>query len=305
MKTSLEAFLRRTALHCALWCAVITLFVFSFSTSLFAQGASPLELGRRIVPDVVGVLVGPNFNYATGTFESGCPCTFTGGFGIGPVVGVMYEKNLFSPSPQWRLGTLNLGARLLYEQRNIAAAFLEYERTQVESRSQPGQFFQVPILFRHLAEGSFSMLTLTPYLSWSPFTQTPGFLQNVYFQVGLQGGYVLSSRIRHTKFVGQSTVTLPNGELSSVQIAIDSVTVSDRKVVQDSTFPRVNQIQLGLSIGAGADIPLGREGGRFRFTPLVQYVLPLTRISESGTNFTISSLQILLGVKMNLQDVSN
>lgn len=272
---------------------------------LLAQGASPLELGRRIVPDVIGILIGPNFNYASGTFDTGCPCTFTGGFGVGPTLGVMYEKNLFSPSPQWRFGALNLGVRALYEERNISAAFLEYERVSVESVTQRGQFFNVPILFRNLGEGSFSMFTLTPYLSWSPFTQTPGFLQNVYFQAGVQAGFVVSSRIRHTKIVENPNVKLPNGEPTVVAIQIDSTTFRDRKVVEDGPFPKVNQVQIGINVGVGADIPLGKEGGRFRLSPLVQYIFPLTNMSESGNNFRIGSLQVLLGVKMNLQDVSN
>ncbi len=271
-----------------------------------AQSASPLELGRRIVPDVIGIVLGPNFNYATGTFDTGCPCTFTGGFGIGPTVGLLYEKNLFSPSPQWRLGTVNFGARLLYEQRNIASAFLEYERVPVESLVQRGQSFIVPILFRHLAEANFSMLTLTPYLAWSPFTQAQGLLQSVYFQGGVQVGYVLSSRIRHTKIVEQPTVRLPNGEVSQVEIIVDSLgTGGLRRVVQDSSVARVNPLQLGLSLAAGAEIPLGREGGRFRLSPFVQYIFPLTNMSEAGRDFRIGSLQVLLTLKMNLQDASN
>jgi Outer membrane protein beta-barrel domain len=272
----------------------------------FAQGASPLELGSRIVPDVLGVLVGPNFNYASGTFDTGCPCTFTGGFGIGPSLGVMYEKNLLSPSPNWRLGTLNFGARLLYEQRNISSAFREYENTSIESIAQKGQFFTVPILFRHLAETSFTMLTLTPYLSWSPFTQAQGILQGVYFQAGLQGGYVFNQSLKHTKFSVNETVKLPNGEVALIEFA---ATGKNSVVVQDSaSISSVNRIQFGVSIAAGADIPLGREGGRFRLSPLVQYTFPFTTLADydgGARNFRISTLHILLGIKMNLQDVSN
>jgi hypothetical protein len=276
------------------------------TTRSFAQGASPLELGRRIVPDVLGVLVGPNINYGSGTFDTGCPCTFTGGFGVGPSLGLMYEKNLLSPSPDWRLGTLNFGARLLYEQRNISSAFREYEQTSVESISERGQFFTVPILFRHLAETSFTMLTLTPYLSWSPFTQSPGILQGIYFQAGFQGGYVFNQSLRHTKFSLNETVRLPNGEVATVEFA---KTESRSIVVQDSaSISSVNRIQFGVSIAAGADIPLGREGGRFRLTPLVQYTFPFTTLADydgGARSFRISTLNILLGIKVNLQDVAN
>jgi hypothetical protein len=277
-----------------------------FPAFTLAQGASPLELGSRIVPDVLGVLVGPNINYASGSFDTGCPCTFSGGFGVGPSVGLMYEKNLLSPSPNWRLGTLNFGARLLYEQRNISSAFREFEQTAVESISQKGQFFTVPILFRHLAETSFTMLTLTPYLSWSPFTQAQGILQGVYFQVGLQGGYVFNQSLKHTKFSLNETVKLPNGEVALIEFV---KTGNNSVVVQDSaSISSVNRIQFGASIAAGADIPLGREGGRFRLTPLVQYTFPFTTLADydgGARSFRISTLNILLGIKMNLQDVSN
>jgi hypothetical protein len=281
----------------------LTALVPTFS---FAQGASPLELGSRIIPDVLGVLVGPNFNYGNGTFDTGCPCTFSGGFGVGPSLGVMYEKNLLSPSPNWRLGTLNFGARLLYEQRNISSAFREYENTSIESLAQKGQFFSVPILFRNLAETSFTMLTLTPYLSWSPFSQAQGILQGVYFQAGVQGGYVFNQSLRHTKFSLDKTVRLPNGEEASIEFKESG---TNSVIVQDSaSMSSVNRLQFGVSIAAGADIPLGREGGRFRLSPLVQYTFPFTTLLDydgGARSFRISTLHVLVGIKINLQDVSN
>jgi hypothetical protein len=257
------------------------------SSRLFAQESSPLELGRRVVSDVVGVVIGPTFQSASGYFDSGCPCRFDGGVGAGIAVGLLYETNLVSPSATWRLGALNFGARLMYESRNVNTAFREYENVQIES-TQSGQFFTVPILFRNLAESNFSMLTLTPYLSWNPFWQ-------VFVQAGFQAGYVTSSRLKHTKFAVDTSVRLPNGE--TADIVFDETGRTDI-VIEDTTFPRVNPLQLGIALTAGLDIPLGT---RFRLAPMFNAVIPLTNIAESGSGYRLASWQILAALKMNLQ----
>ncbi len=256
-----------------------------------SEGSSPLELGRRVVPDVVGIVAGPGFYAQSGSFATGCPCTFTGGVGAGLVVGLMYEKNLLAPNANWRLGTINIGARLMYEDRRINAAFREYENVRVQSLAQPSQFFTVPILFRHLAEASFPTFTLTPYLTWNPLTI--GIFQP-FVQVGLQGGFIASSRLTHTKFVLDRTVRLPNGEEAEVNF---SATESNRIVVQDSTFAPLNTFQLAASLTVGTDIPLGT---RFRISPMLQYLLPLTTINPPG-DFRMTAWQILVALKMNLE----
>lgn len=265
-----------------------------FAPALHAQegeGSSPLELGRRIVPDVIGIVAGPGFYVQNGSFATGCPCTFTGGVGAGIVAGLMYEKNLIAPNANWRLGTINIGARLMYEDRRITAAFREYENVRVQSLAQPSQFFTVPILFRHVAEASFPTFTLTPYIVWNPITI--GIFQP-FVQVGLQGGLITGSRLKHTKYVLDHTVRLPNGEEAEVTF---SETETDRVVVQDSTFSPLTTFQMAASLTVGTDIPLGT---RFRLSPMFQYLLPLTTINSPG-NLTITAWQILLALKMNLE----
>ncbi len=256
------------------------------------EGSSPLELGRRIVPDVIGIVAGPGFYAQDGSFATGCPCTFTGGVGAGIVAGLMYEKNLLAPNANWRLGSINIGARLLYEDRRVNAAFREYETVPVQSLAQPLQRFPVQVLFRHLAEASFSTLSLTPYIVWNPLTI--GIFQP-FVQVGLQGGFIMNSRLKHTKFVLDHTVRLPNGEEAEVSFA---ETNSDRIVIQDSAFLPLNTFQLAASLAVGADMPLGT---RFRLSPMLQYLLPLTTINPPPGNLTITAWQILLALKMNLE----
>ena len=276
-------------------------------TNLSAQDnerSSPLELGRRVVPDVIGIIAGPGFNVQNGSFvtDSLCQCRFNNGVGVGLVAGVMYEKNLLTPNATWRLGTVNIGARLMYENRNINAAFREYETLSFRSPTRPELSFSIPTLFRHLAELNFSMITLSPYVSWNPLSI--GIFQP-FVQVGLQGGLIINSRMRHTIFVLEPEKVLPNGERSTASIQIirgQDTTYSDRKVLEDSDITnRVNTVQIAANIAVGTDIPFGT---RFRLSPMLNYVIPLTQMLSRPTlneNFSISSWQVLVALKMTLE----
>lgn len=275
-------------------------------TTLFAQeneGSSPLELGRRVVPDVIGIIAGPGFNVQNGSFVTDtCQCKFNNGVGAGLVVGLMYEKNLLTPNATWRLGTVNIGARLMYENRNINAAFREYETLSFRSPTRPELSFSIPTLFRHLAELNFSMITLSPYVAWNPLSI--GIFQP-FVQVGLQGGLIVNSRLRHTISVLEPEKVLPNGERSTASIQIirgQDTTYSDRKVLQDNDITnRVNTVQIAANIAVGTDIPFGT---RFRLSPMLNYVIPLTQMLSSPTlneNFSISSWQVLVALKMTLE----
>jgi hypothetical protein len=282
------------------------------------EGSSPLELGRRIVPDVIGIVAGPGFYAQDGFINTECGCTFTNGVGAGIVAGVMYEKNLLAPNANWRLGTINIGARLLYEERNIGAAFREYEPLPIKSLEPPFRTYTVPILMRYLAEANFTMLTLTPYIVWNPFTIS---IFQPFVQVGFQVGYTLNARLRNTKFILDGRTRLPNDEDATV--TFDSTNKRfdplrpDRLVVQDSTFTQgnLNALQIAASVSVGTDIPLGT---RFRLSPMLNLLLPLTKMVEervtqrtlpngtivsnlSNGSFSITSWQILVALKMNLE----
>lgn len=268
------------------------------------EGSSPLDLGKRVVPDVVGLVVGPSFQSVSGSLTTSCPCTFNGGIGAGFIAGVMYEKNLLAPSTAWRLGMLNVGARLLYEYRGISSAFREYEINTFRSDKQPNQTYTLPILYRHLAEVQYSMLTLSPYLTWNPFAF--GIIQP-FVQLGVQGGLFLYGRARHTKFILDGVVRLPTGEEAIVEFphpTDPSLPGSDSRVIEDVAFRLPNPLQLATSIVVGADIPLGT---RFRLSVMGNYLIPLTSMKlgivqppEQDTTFAVSAWQIMLALKMNM-----
>lgn len=264
-------------------------------TMLHAQeGANPLFLGRQSVPDLLGIVGGPSFHTMLGSYESGCPCTFEGGAGNGIALGINYDKNLLTYGTATK-GQLWLGARLMFETRGVSAVFREFENVTVRSLSMQEQSFTVPIQFRHLAQLQFSLLTLTPYLQWNPFGR-------VFVQAGVQGGVVIGSRITHTKELLDRTVRLPTGERADVEFTATSgsiVTIEDRPV------QRLNAFQLAFTTTAGIDIPINfskvEDNPRYRLTPMLNYVIPLTTMSESGSNFRIAAFQILVALKMNLE----
>jgi hypothetical protein len=282
--------LRRARL-CTL--AFVTVFccVLTTPSQMLAQSASPIDLGRQSVPDLLGVVVGPSFHLQSGSFDTGCPCTFDGGAGNGIVLGLSYDRNLLTYGTAERKGTLWFGARLLFETRGVAALFREYEQIPVQSLALPEQRFTVPLQFRHRAEAQFSLLTLTPYVQWNPFGR-------LFVQAGLQGGLVIASRVLHTKELLDQSVRLPNGEVA--QVRLRDVEGSVATVQDESPFPQTNAFQVALTLSGGYEIPIGNEA-KYRLVPTLNYVLPLTTMSQSGADFRISAFQILLALKMNLE----
>jgi hypothetical protein len=281
--------------------AALTLIFFAGPQRVAAQGANPLELGNQSVPSLLGVIIGPGFHSQIGKFDTGCPCTFENGGGAGIAIGLTYDRNLLIYGSNAK-GQLWLGGRLMYETRNITAAFREYELVQVESVAVREQFFRVPIQFRHQAQAQFGLLTFTPYLQWNPWG-------DLFAQLGVQGGFVVNARVIHDKQLLDQTVTLPNGERASVTYV---QTDGNSLTVENGPAARINTFQLGVTATVGMDIPiaLGRAGEnrQFRLTPMLNYMLPLTALAErdravqpDGTNpLRITAFQILLALKLNL-----
>lgn len=257
--------------------------------------ASPLELGRQQIPEIIGIIVGPSFHSQLGKFDTGCPCTFEQGGANNFVFGLSFDKNLISYGAGTK-GGLWFGARLMMETRNIVAAFTEFEKVPVQSLAVREQSFPVDIPFRQEGSLRFTMLTFTPNVSWYPFGR-------IFVQGGIQAGLVLSSRLQHTKELKVNEVELPNGERAIVQF---KDTDSNILLIEEGEAQRVNSFQLGISLATGIDIPIGE---RFRLTPMFHHVIPVTalmerdpKVSPDGSDpLKISTTQILLGIKMNLR----
>ncbi len=259
-------------LLCVLLIAVCASPVFSQISKL----SNPLEAGRIQIPDRWGVLIGAGFNTQSGTFTSACNCEFTNGRGAGLVVGVLWEKFLSDK--------LVIGARLTLENRSVRAAFREYETVSLSAINSPGTRFDVPILFRHIGDATFSMVALTPYIQWYPSGR-------FFLSAGLQPHFITGSGLKHTKELVDESTLLPNGELALLQF---TETGSSSLVLQDTEFPQAQSFQFAVTLTTGYDIRLSRS---LYVTPMLQYVIPFTSLSPATNDFRISSLQLLLAVK--------
>jgi hypothetical protein len=254
------------------------------------------------------VVGGPSFTSQLGIYDTDCPCTFEGGAGNGIAIGLNYDKNILTYGTATK-GQLWLGARLMFETRNITARFRQFEEVQVPSLARPEQLFTTPIQFRHEAQIGVSMVTLTPYLQWNPFGR-------VFAQVGLQGGVVVASSVRHTKELLDRTTRLSNGERVEIELRDFPSGIA---TVENGAIPatrpdslgggaRLNTFQFAATATVGIDIPVNlskTQDARYRITPMLTYMLPITplvgrRRASDPNPFSIGAFQILVALKMNL-----
>ena len=243
--------------------------------------SDPLVPGRRTSPGEIGVIFGPSFHMQDGILETNCG-QFSEGAHTGYVVGVMLRR---------RIGTspFAYGLRAAYERRNVSAIYNEYEIIDDIPSSTPGQTLKESILFRNEADIDFSVLSFTPFVEWSPAWQS-------FVHLGLMPQLVLSSHIRHTKKAAQETVTLDDGQVVYISFTEDNPA---QATLQDGELPDVPSFQLGLAGGIGIDIRISKQ---IMITPLYQYVVPLTALSESrdGRSFKIRASQLLIAASIEL-----
>lgn len=241
--------------------------------------SDPLLPGRRTSPGDIGIIFGPSFHMQDGTLETGCG-RFTGGAQTGYMIGAMYRRRI-EDAP------FAYGVRLAYENRNIRSLYNEYELVDGIPSSIPGQTLQESILFRNEADIDFSMLSVTPFIEWSPAWQT-------FLHLGLMPQFVLSSHITHIKKAAQQTVTLDDGQVVYISFTEGN---PQQVTLQDGELPDVEPFQLGVAGGLGIDI---RINDKLVITPLYQYVIPLTTLSKNGDAFKIRASQLLISACIRL-----
>lgn len=244
--------------------------------------SDPLTPGIRLKPHRLGIVAGPSFNMQDGSFTTKCGDRFEKGAQTGYLVGVVYKRFL-AASP------FAYGVRLTYQNRNISAIYNEYELIDNIPSSTPGQTLEESILFRNEAQIDFSVLTLTPYVEWSPFW-------NAFAHVGIMPGVVVASHVNHTKNPVQEYITLDDGQVVRVSFG-ENEEGEPQDVVENGAVPGVQQFQFAITGGVGIDIPVGEK---VVITPFYQYVVPLTVLSDRGNSFKISASQILISATINL-----
>jgi hypothetical protein len=232
--------------------------------------SDPLRVRVKMVYDQLGAFMGLGFNNQGGTFTTDCNCAFTGGAGTGFTGGIVYEY--FSRT------TLTWGATLAYDNRGMESRFQEIEGLKQQSPTT-GRTYTVPIAFRHIGETSLSYLTLTPFMKYS-------FFNTVMVRVGPAISYILDANIRHTKELVSESIVLPSGEDAVVRLPGQD---GNSVVLEDGPIPDLHPLQFSLSAAVGVEF---RPAKKLILTPLLQYIHPLTTVSDRGDAFSVRALQL-------------
>lgn len=215
-----------------------------------------------------------------GIFYTKCGDRFEQGANTGFMVGALYKRFIYTSKFAY-------GVRLAYETRNIKALYNEYELIEDIPSSVSGETFKASVLFRNEAEIQFSLLSITPYIEWSP-------LWNAFLHVGVMPQFVFDTHVSHNKKLAQESVTLGDGRVERISIDGEN---GQQATVEDGSVPDVASLQFAIAGGVGIDIPVSKK---VVITPLYQYAIPLTTLSERGQSFRIRASQLLLSITMEL-----
>ncbi len=241
-----------------------------------ALESNPLRARKIIIYDQIGVFAGGSFNSQGGSFTTACNCEFDGGGQNGLAFGFLFER-LTKSRLRW-------GVSAGFEQRGVQAKYQEIEGV-VQRAPSTNKEYTVPITFRHTGAVTLSYFTLHPYLKYD-------FFDFIFIRAGVQGAYIATTNIKHTKELLTQSVTFPNGEQASVSLPNST---SNSVVVQDGPLPAVNNLQLGLSMSTGLDIKLTKK---LYMSPIIQFVYPITTITSKDNGFTVRAFQILLEARL-------
>lgn len=235
-----------------------------------------------------GVLIGLGMNFQTGDFYTykDCKCLFSDGSKLGYSFGAFYQEE-FANSLKW-------GLMLLYEGKSINSSYrikeIDTVTSQITNRSE-----LLPLEYRYKAETDINMISFLPYLDIS-------LVDFLLTRVGFSVSTLTKAKFTHSKELLQNTARLSTGEVVIVDLEGSDGKI---KVIDNTEFQNKNSLQFGAFAMLGANI---RLSGNLYLSPVFQYSIPFTNISDEGNNFKVHSwrffaqLSIKLGNKQKLDD---
>lgn len=270
--------------------AFVSLICFSCITTeiVYAQNDAASPLNPEFVrPERFGVMVGIGGVQQSGEYNVNCDCPgFKNGAGSGYLLGGVYELESRSPY----IFGINGG----YHHKAFSAVNNISNDTTFTSLDNTSSFNNVQLLIKHKSEVALHELFVTPYVKVYPFTQT------LFFKLGAYAGVVFSSSLNHTVSLNQSTVQLENGE--TVRVSFDKTKLQQNGytlrddgsvLLEDGAIPQLNTFQLALTPAIGAEFRLSKL---VMLAPSIQYMFPLTTISNTGNSYKASSWLFLLEI---------
>ncbi len=256
------------------------LTVYNFVYAQQEAAPTPLGPGWGATQREIGIIVGLGPSWQSGEFFPSCDCpNFTDGGKVNFFGGFLYQQD-FASFIQW-------GSILGYQNISSSASFQQRELVPLISESAQDTF-GVLANFRQRATTSFSYLSLTPFINYSPF-------EFAFVRLGLSIAFPISSNVLHTKELLDKTVRLENGEIVELYLPATNsrnATIENRKI-ENLTTPFISLVP---SIGFLFNFSTNMYAG-------LSYTqgIPLTTNTSRGKNFRLNYWLISFELRMALQ----
>jgi len=249
--------------------------------------SSPLDPEVDVRPMHVGGVIGFGPTVQSGEFLTDkCDCpAFKDGSGINVLFGGLIDYGISK--------RVTIGATLVYDYRTLNAGYSEIETVNLKKQGS-SEIMKIPVPFHHTTTSTFSFITAQPFLNLF-------FGKHFFVRTGIGLSFNIGSSLRHEKELTQTEAILPDGERVNLVIDRDKFpnTISDTKaIIQDTEFPKMSGVQLSGNFSTGVEIKAGKK---MTITPVLQFGIPLTDLSTSGTNFRLRSTLFFLEVRYLLE----
>jgi len=243
---------------------------------------SPISLGATYLQQELGFYVGLGQNMQSGDMLVDCEeCVFKSGVKFGYTLGLMYEADLFS---RFRWGVL-----AEYNYRGYEALFSEIESVPIYYQLSDKTIEErANLKFNHNADVDLSYLGIAPFIKWDPW-------DFVFLRMGLDFSFGLSSNIVHVKQLDQKTLKISTGEIKEIYIDKKGNRQSE---VQNSELNGFKSFAIGLRPALGFTIPFSKS---VFFSPIFEYYIPMTSISDFSKELSVSSWRLLFELRIVLE----
>ncbi len=260
----------------------ILLLYFTFFLALIGGSFSALsqKVSSPLVPEEppkqieLGAVFGLGQNNLKGLYKADCDfCEFESGNGFGYSIGAVFAVDIRT--------FLQAGALLTYDSKSLASSFKSIE--SVGFFNPPNNYEKLDIPFRYNADISIGAFDFQPFIQATPF-------DFLFARLGLGVYFIASSNISNEKNLLKFKDTLKTGEIVdlSFEDGKKKTTLEDRKI------PGLNSAQFYLEPAVGFNFRLSE---RFNLSPVFQYSIPLTQLSDEQEDFKINSWRISLELR--------
>ena len=262
---------------------VFVLFLGFIATSLSQikkQQDTPLLPSVQLRTEAGGFIgIGENIQSGILRTDTSCQCDYEDGRGFGFTIGGLYESE-FTRRLFW-------GGALAFDLRSFWASFKQREQLNM---NKDGNIYEVPAWFRYRADVNTWYLTLMPYLKYIP-------AKFMFLRLGFGSSFVLSSTLNHNKELLDRSGKISTGE--TISLRIDSTKSSDgiNAKLYNGSLPDLNSMQFSLEPALGFNFLIGEK---FRFSPVFQYSVPLTILTQNGQDVKLSSWRILFELRYDI-----